>query len=52
MRKTYIFTIILKVMPYKLLKTGSYLNIATLVLCVGYTVLLSVIVILIAAPSL
>ena len=31
--------------------TESYVNIATLVLCVCYTVLLSVIIILIAAPS-
>ena len=49
--KTYIFTI-LELMPYKLLKTKSYVNIATLVLCVGYTVLLCVIIILIAVPSL
>ena len=39
-------------MLYKLLKTESYVNIATLVLYIGYTVLLCVIVILIAVPSL
>ena len=38
-------------MPYKLLKTESYVNIATLVLCDCYTVLLRVIIILIAAFS-
>ena len=39
-------------MPYKLLKIESYVNIATLMVSVGYTVLLLVIVILIAANSL
>ena len=43
---------ILKLMPYKFLKTKSYVNIATLLLCVVYIILLCVIVILIAAPSL
>ena len=42
------------VYPLNILQTSqekSYINIATLILCVDYTVLLRVIIILIAAPS-